>query len=328
MTGTTSGAGEKKMLQRVAQILGPGDAGVRVGIGDDAAVVNIRGQLVLTCDSMVEGTHFTLQTHTPVDIGYRSLAINLSDIAAMGARPRYCLVSMILPGTDEMAFIEEYYRGLLGLARQFEVSVVGGNLARSCGPLVIDITVAGEVQAGEAFCLSGARAGDLIMVTGYLGDSRAGLEILTRGLPGNEDLVAAHKRPQARLHEAWALGRGRRPSAVTDVSDGLAAEIASVCLGSDVGAVIRSDQIPVSRTCQRLARDLGADPLSWALSGGEDYEILFTAPKSHAGELADRVFEQTGTPVSCVGEITPRGEGLRLIIGEQEHPLPSGYEHF
>lgn len=332
----TGPAGEREILRRTAHLLdGSGrEAGISVPIGDDAAVVTLSGEAVLTCDALVEDTHFTLATHTPADLGHKSLAVNLSDIAAMGAEPRYCLVSLVLRGNLGFEFIEEYYSGLLPLAREMGTAVVGGNLARTAGQLVIDVTVAGQVPSGGALVLSGARPGDHIMVTGTLGDSAAGLALLSqdparaRRGPACE-AVAAHLRPMPRVSEGLALARcGLRPSALTDISDGLAEEIAIMCRASGTGAIIDSASIPVSRACREAAATLGADAITWALTGGEDYELVFTAGPKEARLIAGAVSRATGTPVTSVGEIRPAEHGLRLALDGGEIPLPRGYDHF
>lgn len=327
--------GERQLLQQIARLLettGP-RTDVVVGPGDDAAVVTVEGHVVVACDSLVGGTHFTLDTYAPGDIGYKALAVNLSDLAAMGATPRFCLVSLVLPAGLESAFVEELFGGLLPLAHETGTAVVGGDLAGTKGPVVIDVTVLGEVAPGRAVTLSGVRPGDTIMVTGTLGDAAAGLQLLGEhgraALSGwQRRLALAQLRPRPRVREGLVMAGARaRPTAMTDVSDGLSEEIFTICGMSGVGAVIDAAALPISGPCQRAGRQLGVDPVEWALTGGEDYQLLITARPEASASLAEAVLRHTGTRLTAVGRALPADEGFSLLTGKRRRDLPRGYQH-
>lgn len=325
---------ERRIIDSIRALLGrsrPG-LGVIVGPGDDAAVVKMDGQVILTCDSLVEGTHFLLDSHSAADLGWKSLAINLSDVAAMGGIPRFCLVSLILRDDVDDDFITFYYDGLCRLSDGLSVSVVGGNLARTEGPLVFDVSVVGEIPAGcSPLRLDGARVGDLLLVTGDMGASRAGLEVISQRLPREDykSMVSAHLRPVARVREARVLAENaRRPSAVTDISDGLSQEIAIMCAASGVGALVHAERVPVRPEVSNLADYLNRDPLEWVLAGGEEYELLFACAEKDAAALATAITETTGTQVTVIGEIRSGSEGIRILARGQERDIPEGFTHF
>lgn len=307
--------------------------GVVRGIGDDAAVLEFTpGTLVLaTCDMLVEGRHFLRGRMSPYQLGRKALAVNLSDIAAMAGTPRHALVSIGLPADLTVEYVEELYRGMKDLAAEAAVNIVGGDTV-AAPVLTLDLAVLGEVPPGRLVLRSGARPGDLLLVTGELGASAAGLELLlspTAEVPEEiaRPLLTSHLEPRPRLAEGRLLGG--LATAMIDISDGLASEVHHLCAESDVGAVIWADRIPIGRATREAARLLDRDPLEWALYGGEDYELLFAVPPERAGEAATGIGEAGGT-AAVIGEFLPREEGVHLLdrCGRKTPLRPAGFDHF
>lgn len=315
--------GEFELIARLTQML-PKYNNVALGIGDDCTVLDFDGELSLlaTCDCQVEGVHFTLQTSTPEQVGRKALAVNLSDIASMGGVPRFALVSLILPAHLPVAVLDGIYAGLRQEADPFAVSIVGGNIAGAGkgNQLIIDITLLGTVKQGQALTRSGARAGDLICVTGSLGDSSAGLYTLLHPTIRYPEAALTyvrerHRTPQPRVRESAVPGR-LGPAIVTamlDISDGLSGDLAHLCERSHVGAVIEVSQIPLSPALQEIATAAEQDPYHWALHGGEDYELLFTVSPEHVQQVQDMVYSETGTQVTVIGTIQPAADGMKLV---------------
>ncbi len=329
--------GEFPLIDRVEQIARVDRPDIVVGIGDDVAVLGHRGdELILaTVDSQVESIHFLRDRITPWQLGRRALAINLSDIAAMGGTPEHALVSLALPRETEVAWVEELYRGMREEADRAGVAVVGGNMARSPWGIFIDVCVLGRVRREHLLLRSGARPGDRVLVTGWLGDSAAGLRlVLEAGLAVTEAerelLLGRHLTPTPRLAESGVLARSGRVTAMIDVSDGLSSDIGHICDRSRVGVRIWAGCLPISAAAARVAELTGTPAWQLALAGGEDYELCFTAPADAVEELKAAVTAATGTPVMVVGEIVPAAEGRRLVLPDGgEAPLEArGWEHF
>ena len=329
-TPTVGELGEFALIDRIRRALG--DArGVALGIGDDAAAVRPSpGKLLLaTCDIQVEGRHFIKARIGPEQLGRRAAAVNLSDVAAMGGRPAYALVSLALPADTEVDWVERLYDGLRDGFAEHGAVVIGGNLSGSSAEIVIDVTLHGEVDEPAMLRRSGARPGDAVLVTGALGAARAGLLALDAGLAGESASVAAraHLLPTARVDEG--LAASGLATAAIDVSDGFAADLGHLCEASGTGARIFADRLPVSPAAHGVAADLGFDPLLAALHGGEDYELIVTCAAAHTDALIEAVRRTTGTPLIAVGEIT-EAPGLRLVEpGGNERSLDSsGWDHF
>jgi thiamine-monophosphate kinase len=310
--------GEFDLIARMARVLPLRGEGVVLPVGDDAAVVAPpRGEeLVLTVDEVVEGVHFDGR-FTPGDIGWKALAVNLSDLAAMGARPLWALVALAFPRRTPGARILGVARGIAACARRHRIAVVGGNVSR--GPaLTVAITAVGAVARGRALTRAGARAGDLLLGSGAFGDAALGL------LPGaGPALARRQRRPTPRLALGRALAGLAR--AAIDVSDGLVQDLSHLAEASGVAAVLEADRIPRSPAYRRRARRL-PDPLAAALSGGEDYELLLAvAPRDLAAARA--AARRAGTPLAVLGRFE-RGSGVR-VLGPGGTPLvaPSGHDH-
>ena len=328
--------GEFPLIGRLAGRLGPPRPDVLVGIGDDVAVFEVApGRCVLaTCDVQVAGVHFLADRVDPYRLGRRCAAVNLSDIAAMGGRPTHFLVSLALPPETEVAFLEALYSGLSDEAARFGADVIGGNVSRSAC-LQIDLTLLGEAEPAHIRRRSGARVGDRVLVTGRLGAAAAGLELVQRPeleVPPAARQAArdAYETPTPRVAESAALARAGGVTAMIDVSDGLAQDIAHICDASGVGVRLQAAALPIDGPTQAVARAAGVDPLQWAVAGGEDYELLFTAPPERADALARAVLEATGTPVSVIGEILPADGGRWMVLpdGREVELTARGWVHF
>ncbi len=307
-----------------------------LGIGDDAAVLRPRAgfDLVVTADLLVEGVDFRLNRGwtTPRDLGRRALAVSLSDAAAMGARPRFCLLSVGVPrALWRGRFVEEFYEGVRALADVYGVRIVGGDTSRAVEGFVVDSVVLGEVRRGRVLTRGGARAGDLIFVTGALGGAAGGLRILESGAArtsrgrGARGLVERQRRPEPRVEWGALLSEKGLATSLIDLSDGLSSDLAHVCRASGVGARVDAARLPLDP----LLKEAGVDDdeaLGLALDGGEDFELLFTADPRRASRLPGEV---KGVPVTRVGEVTAERGKVRLVRGGKARPLkPGGFEHF
>lgn len=328
--------GEFPLIDRVAEIVSVDRADVVVGIGDDVAVLDYGGDelLLAKVDIQVEGVHFVPGSISARDLGRKALAINLSDIAAAGGQPYHALVSLALPAETEVAWVEELYRGLRQEGDCYGVAVVGGNMARSPGAIVVDVFVLGRVQRQHLLLRSGASPGDHVLVTGTLGDSAAGLALLQEptidlDAARREQLLARHFTPTPRLPESAVIARRQLATAMIDISDGLSSDVGHICERSGVGVRLWAARLPLTPAARQVAGASGRPAWQLALEGGEDYELCFTAPPGAAQELAAAVERETGTPVTVVGQILAN-EGRWLVREDgTEAPLQArGWEHF
>jgi len=313
------------------------DRQVALGIGDDTAILKTSSTewTLITTDLLAEGVHFDLATSSCADIGYRAAIANLSDIAAMGGTPRFMLVAIAIPSTCSTTQIHQLYRGMMQASAPYRVCLVGGDTSASRQGLFLSITLTGVVRPGRALLRSGAKVGDRLYVTGTLGDSRAGLDLLSsrrrRALPTAHArfLLARHHRPSARIAEGrWLVTRGLAGAAI-DISDGLTGDLRHICEESDVGAEILDGSLPISAACRAYAAAYRLAPQEIALQGGEDYELLFTVPADQQARF-DRFAKHTSFDFTCIGTITPKRSGLRLRTERgTTSPLPlTSYEHF
>lgn len=321
----------------IAEKFDIGAPGILVGIGDDAAVLSVSPgkHLVASCDMLVEGVHFDLSYTTPRQLGWKALAVNLSDLAAMGAEPRFALLSLGLAGGTGIEFVEEFLDGLKLLGDQCQTVLCGGDTVRTTAGLVVNITVLGEVSSDEIITRSGARPGDLIAITGCPGRSAAGLSILKENAQGLlppeicAKMLNAHLEPFPRLREGRLLAQRRIASALDDISDGLAKEVREIAEASGTGALLHAAALPEDDALQYAARALGQDPLTWILGGGEDYELVFTIPPDRMMELK-QLRAPGGPPVTVIGEIVDQSDGVFLeLAGSKRLQLNDlGYDHF
>jgi thiamine-monophosphate kinase len=305
--------------------------GVALSIGDDTAALRIRSDrlLLVSCDAVVEGVHFDLNYFSPEDLGWKALAVNLSDIASMGGIPLYATTSIALPMATPVGFVEKVYRGLAMLAAQHRVALIGGDTCSSRHGVFLDVTIIGEVHARRMVTRGGARPGDLLYVTGELGGSAMGLELLagrSRLSRHISSMVRRHLRPQPRCAAGRFLAGQRLASAMIDISDGLSTDLHHLCERSMVGAMIYSDRIPLPRVPSSQINRFSSAPLSYALNGGEDYELLFTVPQRLRRKVPRSI---RGLPVHEIGHITSETGVCWLCQGGRRSRLsPCGFDHF
>lgn len=300
---------------------------VSTGIGDDCAILTVpeKQQVAISTDTLVSGIHF-LPTISPEDLAYKALAVNISDLAAVGADPAWASLALTLPKVDN-DWLEIFSRSLFALAEYYSIQLIGGDTTK--GPLSLTITIQGLVPQGMALLRSGAKIGDWIYVTGFLGDSAAGLAVLQNRLqpsqPESRDyFITRHLRPQPRLLQGQALRS--LASAAIDISDGLISDLNHILTASGCGARINLDALPYSTAMKSQVSKEQAE--IWALSGGEDYELCFTVPEINRGAL-DIALAHTGADFHCIGQIMPIAEGIRYLReGKEVHPNLKGFDHF
>jgi thiamine-monophosphate kinase len=292
---------------------------VVVGIGDDAAVVEPeRNRLeVLTTDCQVEGIHFDQTFVGAADIGHKALAVNLSDLAAMGAAPRVALLSLVLPPALPVTTVDALVDGMVALAARARISIVGGNIARSSGPLVVDVTATGSVHSRRVLTRGGARAGDDLYVTGALGGAAAGLRLLRGDATCTGIAVDKYRHPEPRTRFGVMLGRNRVARACVDLSDGLADGVRQIAQASGLGAIVDAESLPIEQ---------GAT-LREALGGGEDYELLFAVSPRMRSRLKNARRLASGVAVTRIGRLTADRAMLLSRNGSTEE-LPAGFDHF
>jgi thiamine-monophosphate kinase len=308
---------ELDLIRRIRRAAESGRRKPGQSIGDDCAVLHPpRGhQLLVTTDFTIEDVHFRRTWHPADSVGHRCLARGLSDIAAMGGTPHSAFLSLALPGDLPQRWVDDFVKGLLKLARQYKVNLAGGDTAQSPAGILADVVVIGSVPSGKAVLRSGAKPGDILYVSGTLGVSVASLQQLRSGKKLKASAHLRHFYPNPRLALGQSLRARHQVSAMIDTSDGLSSDLRHLCDESCVGAVV--DAAAVAATASH-------NPLDYALHGGEDYELLFTAPPNRRIPAAI-----AGTPVTRIGEIV-RGRKIKLRnIGGKTQPLASaGWQHF
>jgi thiamine-monophosphate kinase len=317
---------EFELIDRFFRELGARRPDVEVGVGDDAAVLVVPPgkRLVAAADALVEGIHFPRGTAARA-IGHRTLAVNLSDIAAMGAAPAWAILSLTLPEADEV-WLADFAAGLGELARRHDVALVGGDT--TAGPLVVSLTILGLADQGAYLTRSGAHPGDHVFVSGTVGDAAAGLALLESRLAGGTEAAREHLR-QRFLYPEARLGLGARlvgiASAAIDVSDGLAGDLEKLARASRCGARVEVDALPLSPAFIECAGPDGARDM--ALRGGDDYELCFAVPEERLPQLADRVPVQRW-PYRRIGVLNDTGRIEYVSAGSTLPPLRAGYDHF
>jgi thiamine-monophosphate kinase len=318
--------GEFGLIDLLAEMVGGGqDEHLLIGIGDDAAAWKGDASIQLaTVDSFIQDVHYPPGIASWQELGWKAMAANLSDIAAMGGVPRYALVSLALPEDTEVDDVAALYSGMIDLGQQYGVAIIGGDISRA--PIVaITITILGSSQKKQILTRSAAEPGEVVAVTGPLGAAAAGLEMLSKGL--QLDLEADTRLRNAFLHPSPRIAEGQLlleqgVKTAIDISDGLISDLSQICKASQVGARVEIDRVPVEPT---VKAKFGEKSLELALSGGEDYELLFTAK----AEVIDRVKRAASCPITAIGEIVA-GKGVTLV-DRQGNPIElgkAGWEHF
>jgi thiamine-monophosphate kinase len=325
---------EWDLINALSREFGPAPGGVILSIGDDCAAIEIPGPdyLLWTVDTLVEGVHFDLAYTTLVQLGWKSLAVNLSDIAAMGGDPGPALLSLGWPPGRDRRETLDFAAGLAQAAREYGAAVIGGDTVASPGGLIITVTLTGRVPAQQMLRRAGAAAGDLIFVTGPLGEAAAGLKILRQGLELPQELhdalTEAHLRPRPHLRAGRLLAREGLATALIDTSDGIATDLYHICRASGVGARIPGAAVPVSPRVTAAAPHLGCDPLDLALFGGEDYLLLFTAQPEVAQRLPASFARAGLTAPLPLGQIVS-GDRVVLATPAGEVDISGrGFDHF
>ena len=331
-----AGLGERALIERIRLRLPQPPPSLVVGVCDDAAVAaGDRGALqVLTTDALVEGVHFDRRIASPADVGYRALAVNVSDVAAMGGTSRFALLSLMLPDGTSVAEVDGLLDGLLELADALRVTLAGGNITRSPGPLVVDVTVLGSVKPRKILARSGGHAGDSLYVTGAVGAAAAGLGWLRQHGGGRApedpalaECVARYRRPEPRARIGAMLGRTKAAQACMDTSDGLADAIRQICEASGTGATIDASALPVHPGARRWFEGQGQDPIAEGIGASDDYELLFSVSRRSRGRLRGIMRESRGIRITRIGELTSDRTVRQTAAGRAE-TLPAGFAHF
>ncbi|HEV8584713.1 MAG TPA: thiamine-phosphate kinase [Methylomirabilota bacterium] len=327
--------GEDDLVRRIRELARRRAPGLATGIGDDCAVIEQPGgaALLLTTDLLLEDVHFRRRWAEPADVGWKALAVNISDIAAMGGTPRWALVGLACPEGTRADEIETFYGGALGVADAHGVAIVGGDTSASPSGWLVSVTLVGE--AARPILRATARPGDVVAVTGCLGRSAAGLAVLERETaPGRVDsarldeVTGAHLRPRPRVAEGrWLAGAGG-VTAMMDLSDGLATDLGRLAGESGAGARVHVERLPIDAATRAVADALDADPVDWATGGGEDYELLVVCEPAAVERLRAGLLDATGTALTAVGEITAE-RGTRWLDGRGHAvAVAPGFEHF
>jgi thiamine-monophosphate kinase len=324
--------GEHALIARVRARVPPPPDWVMIGLGDDAAVVEPeRNALeVATTDALVEGVHFDRAFTPPRAIGHRALAVNLSDLAAMGASPRSALLSLVLPPGLLLADFEAMVDGFMALAAAHGVALIGGNITRSPGPLIVDVTALGTVRRRRVLARSGARPGDEVWVSGDIGSAAAGLQSLSAGARAGEDMAgceAAFLEPQPRVRLGTVLARNRAASSCVDLSDGLADGLHQLADASGAGLEVDGAAVPLAAEARAWFESRGLNPVMAALTGGDDYELLFTVRPRYRSRFETARRQARGLRLTRIGTVR-RESGVVVTRGGIAEPVPPGYVHF
>lgn len=336
MPETLKDIGEFGLIARIDDLLkteGVQSPGVSLGIGDDTASFKAKPgyEVLVTCDCVVEGRHFLSRHISAMDLGRRSMMLNISDIGAMGGHPLYALISLGLKNETLVKDIEDLYRGFLLELNPFGASIIGGNLTKSGDGIFIDITLIGEVEEGRAVRRSGARPGDVILVTGYPGQSAAGLQLLLQSLASEDHpLVRAYNKPSHRAREGRAVALTGCATAMIDTSDGFLGDLGHICEESGVGALLNQEKFPISDELRQAAKILKKEPSDFFLGDSDDYQLIITCGANDVERIRSSIALTYEGPVTQVGEVTAPETGLRLLLtdGSEQRLSAKGWDHF
>lgn len=327
--------GEFGFIRRVSRGCLIRPEGVERAIGDDAAAFAVPGDelTLVTTDLLVERVHFLRKATTPFNLGHKAMAVNLSDIAAMGGTAREAFISTAIPAGCPVEYLDELYDGMKRLAACHGVNILGGDTTASVADLVLNVTVIGHVRRDEVLYRSGARPGDAVCVTGPVGDSRAGLHFVLAEAQGLDaamrKLFDAHILPRPHLEEGRFLAASGAATAALDVSDGLSSDLMHIVEESRVGIRVLAEQIPISAELREFCTRFGRDPVRFALSGGEDYVLAVTVRRERIQDVSQAFASRFGRPLYTIGEVTDGGR-LELLMpdGRVEPVNPTGWDHF
>jgi len=329
---TVGELGEHALLARILTRLPRPSSTVLVGPGDDAAVLAaVRNERsVVTTDAVVEGVHFSRAFSSPSDIGHKALAVNLSDLAAMGATPRWALLSLLLPGSVLVRDVEDLVDGVSVLAQQHAVSVVGGNITRTGGPMIVDVTAGGDVRPRRWLTRGGAKAGHEIWLSGSIGAAAAGLEMLDASDTRVPDAVCVrrHVRPDPRVRLGAIVARSQAASAMMDLSDGLADALRQMSAASGVGVRVDASALPIEPGARDWWASRGVDAVIAAIAGGDDYELLIAAPAKRVGAMRAVTRQVADPPLTKIGVFTKNAGELVFVRDGNDERIPEGFAHF
>lgn len=304
------------------------------GIGDDCAVIpqSDSYSLLVTTDMLIENIHFLRKDISPKNLGYKSLAVNLSDIAAMGGLPEYAFLSVAFPANLNTAWLEEFAVGFQELANKYNVLLLGGDTNKSSNDIVVSVTVIGRVKNEFLKKRSAAQLGDVICVTDFLGDSAAGLQAILESLPRDSEidyLIDRHYKPKPAVEEGLWLSEHPSVHAMMDVSDGIDSDLKRIMENSDCGVIVQVENIPISSTLEKMSRDYNFNSVVKAITGGEDYCLLLTIESSSFEQLKAQFQEKFGRPLYRIGTVTTKDNGL--VYRDKGTALKmnaNGYDHF
>jgi thiamine-monophosphate kinase len=330
-----SDIGEFGFIESIKKEIKNSSSKVIKGIGDDCAVlVPYAGRVLLfTTDMLVEDIHFLKDTITPYQLGWKAVAVNLSDIAAMGGSPVAILISLGAPSDTDVVLIQDIYKGIKDICDRYSVDIAGGDTVASPDKLIINVSVIGDVKEDEILYRSGARPGERIYLTGNIGDSYAGLKILKQEISIPDSIsshfINVHNQPTPLIETGRAIATSRLAGSMIDISDGLLSDLGHICNESGVGAVIYRSKLPISPEMQRLSIQANLDPLDFALSGGEDYILLVTVPEKNSKDFELALKGKNLSPLYPIGEIS-KDKGIRMIYddGSIKELEPKGFDHF
>jgi thiamine-monophosphate kinase len=327
--------GELGFIDRVRGMhAGAEGDGLIVGLGDDAAVIAVKPgeQVVVTTDMLVERVHFRREWSDPYSIGWKAAAANLSDLAGMGAVPTFTFISIACTSRETVENLDRLYDGFVDCLNRYGSRLAGGDTNATPENMVISVTQMGTVRAGKALTRAGARVGDILLVTGTLGDSAAGLALLSeyglaRADKVNKDLITIHRRPQPRIVAANAAAATGKVRAAMDITDGIAGDLKKLCAVSNVGARLDSHLLPISEAVRATAELLQKDPVEMALIGGEDYELLLAVAPGDVDDIIAAI-SGVGASVTAVGEVTKSGFRIVDESGAEREVEGAGWDHF
>ncbi len=339
MAERVSDIGEFGLIRRIDELVnreGIRSERVTLGIGDDTAAFLPRPgyELLITCDCIVEGRHYLPEYIRPLDLGRRAMVVNVSDIGAMGGKPLYALISLGLKADIPVQDVEEMYRGFLRELNPFGASIIGGNLTKSGDGMFIDITLIGEVEQGKGVRRSGAKPGDVILVTGYPGQAAAGLQLLLRAPDDSQilghPLVKIYNNPSHRAQVGEAIAKAGHATAMIDTSDGFLGDLGHICEESEVGAELFKEKLPVSDDLREAALALHQDPYDFFLGDSDDYELVITCRPRNATPLRSVVSRCCPVLLTEVGRITETAGEIMLHLpdGDRRPIERSGWDHF